>query len=762
MRIILYIFLLFILLPCFNISAKHIVGGQMYYNTIERGVYEFHLVLYRDCNDEGNLFDSQINPASGIVGTITIYREDMLDSVFFSTFLDAPDIDTLDSLAPDVCQYSYFDLCIQRAEYIYTLDLPVSEHSYIVSYQRCCRNGTISNIESPISTGSTYTIEITPLAQELERSSLRFPETPTSVACLESSVELQHTAITPNQTMETEIRYEFCSPLVGGGLGGSGSNPGTIRDPDGIAPDPDLPPPYDEVLFVGGEFSAGTPLGGSPPVQINSETGTVSGNIMQVGQYLYGVCASEYDLNGNLISRVLRDFELNTIQCVDSIEAAIRADSIDSEGNYVINICDSCFFLFDASSPKEYVETKTWTLPREADTFSVDRNGFILCLREPGEYFGSLVINEGQSCQDTAHFRLIRHSYVGVNLSVDYDTCRSGDVSLEARELNPFGAEINRRRWIFSNSVVSNTDTLVITEDELNRGKNIVYYDMKTEECEFNRGQIAFEYYPLPDNYMIHNTASRVCLPSEAEFRIDGRDFSLASPYRFYWDFGDGTARNFGAQYVNHLYEENGQYTVRVIIENPMGCRDTVIVADSISVWEQAVADFSVFPDPPYYVEDLISFTNQSTNSKHWEWSKNGVVFSSAKDVEHAFASEGNYQVQLISSNEGNCADTAIQVLEVTRESKFHLPNAFRPNSSSNNRLYRGQGHLSSIQDFEMKIFDRWGELVFSTQDPTKGWNGRKSNTGPLLPAGVYICRVIYNDQSGKEVQLQEFATLIR
>ncbi len=762
MRIILYIFLLFILLPCFNISAKHIVGGQMYYNTIERGVYEFHLVLYRDCNDEGNLFDSQQNPTSGILGTITVYREDMLDSVFFSTFLDAPDIDTLDSLAPDVCQYSYFDLCIQRAEYTYTLDLPVSEHSYIVSYQRCCRNGTISNIESPISTGSTYTIEITPLAQELERSSLRFPETPQSVACLGSRVELQHTAIVPNHTMETEIRYEFCSPLVGGGLGGSGSNPGTIRDPDGIAPDPDLPPPYDEVLFVGGEFSAGTPLGGNPPVQIDSETGIVRGNMMQVGQYLYGVCASEYDLNGNLISRVLRDFELNTIQCVDSLEAAISADSIDSEGNYVINICDTCFFLFDASSPKEYVETKTWTLPREVDTFSVNRNGFTLCLREPGEYFGRLVINEGLSCQDTASFRLIRHPYVGVNLSVDYDTCRSGDVSLEATELNPFGAEVDKRRWIFSNFVVSNTDTLVIPDYELNRGQNIVYYEMETGECEFNRRQIAFEYYPLPDNYMIHNTASRVCLPSEVEFRIDGQDFSLSSPYRFYWDFGDGTARNFGAPYESHLYEENGQYTVRVIIENPMNCRDTLTVAESIFAWEQAVAYFSVFPDPPYFVEDLISFTNQSGNSKQWEWRKNGVVFSFDKDVEHAFASEGNYQVQLISSNEGNCADTAIQVLEVMRESKYHLPNAFRPNSSSSNRLYKGQGHLSSIQDFELNIYDRWGQKIFTSSDPEIGWNGRKNNSGNMMPAGVYVCQVRFVGPRGKSFQFREFATLIR
>lgn len=763
MELIVNIFFSFILIFTSGIPvlAKHIVGGQMFYNTIDRGKYEFHLVLYRDCNDSGNLYDSQLNPNSDILGTVTVYRADMLDSVFYSTFLDAPDIDSLDALAPDVCEISYFDLCIQRGEYTFNLDLPVSEHAYIVTYQRCCRNGTISNIESPISTGSTYTIEITSLAQELERSSLRFPETPRSVACLGSSVELRHTAIVPNQNLETEIRYEFCPPLVGGGLGGSGSNPGTIRDPDGIAPDPDLPSPYDEVSFVGGEFSAETPLGGSPPVQIDSETGTISGAIQQVGQYLYGVCASEYDLNGNLISQVYRDFELNSIQCVDSVQAAVSADSIDSEGNHVISICDTCFYLLDASSPREFVETKSWILPQEADTFSQFRSGYVLCIPEPGEYFGSLVINEGLHCQDTAHFRLIRHPYVGSKLSVDYDSCKAGDVFLEATEFNYFGAEVQERRWILPDSMIFDTNTTAIPEPDINRGRNIVEYEIQTTECEFNR-QIAFDYHPLPQNYVIDNVVSNICLPESAEFRVDGQEFSLADPYQFYWDFGDGTTIEFGGPFERHIYSEEGTYNVQLIIENPMECRDTLLVAQGICAREQAEADFSVISDSPYFVDNPISFISQSQRAKDWEWRKNGAIFSSSEDAEYAFSDQGEVQIELIASNQGKCADTAMQILNLIRESKYYLPNAFRPNSSSNNRLYIGQGHLSAIQDFEMKIFDRWGDILFSTQDPTVGWNGRENNTGSMLPAGVYVCQVVYTDYKGRVVQLQEFATLIR
>jgi CHU_C Type IX secretion signal domain len=66
------------------------------------------------------------------------------------------------------------------------------------------------------------------------------------------------------------------------------------------------------------------------------------------------------------------------------------------------------------------------------------------------------------------------------------------------------------------------------------------------------------------------------------------------------------------------------------------------------------------------------------------------------------------------------------------------------------------------MQDFNMSIFNRWGEMVFYTEDPLQGWNGRKNNQGLVEPNGVYVCLVRYKTDRGEARELKGFATLIR
>ncbi len=61
--------------------------------------------------------------------------------------------------------------------------------------------------------------------------------------------------------------------------------------------------------------------------------------------------------------------------------------------------------------------------------------------------------------------------------------------------------------------------------------------------------------------------------------------------------------------------------------------------------------------------------------------------------------------------------------------------NAFTPNNDSSNDQFIGKGVLlENLSDFNMRIWNRWGEKVFETSDPFTGWNGTKDNVGALLP----------------------------
>ena len=66
------------------------------------------------------------------------------------------------------------------------------------------------------------------------------------------------------------------------------------------------------------------------------------------------------------------------------------------------------------------------------------------------------------------------------------------------------------------------------------------------------------------------------------------------------------------------------------------------------------------------------------------------------------------------------------------------------------------------MRDFSMKIFNRWGEQIYYSEDPRAGWNGRKNNKGNLEANGVYVCVVKYKTDKDEVKELKSFATLIR
>lgn len=756
MKITLQIIIILLFLPFSFLNAKHIVGGEMYYDILERGSYKFHLILYRDCDGSGNLFDSQMSPNSDIQGKITVYRADRLDVAYESVNLGAPFVSKLQVSPPDGCKFEFFDRCIQRGEYVFNLDLPVSDHAYIVSYQRCCRNQGLVNIQNPLATGGTYSIEITPTAQILERSSLRFASTPYAVACLSDSFQLNNRAIPPDSSMQTQIIHELCPPLAGGGLGGSASNPGSIRDPNGIAPDPALPPPYEEVELVGG-LSGSTPFGASTPIQIDSASGVIQGKLNSRGNFLYAVCASEYDMNGNLISRIYRDFEVSFIDCIQFFNAQLSADSIDTDGNFILNTCFGAIAIFDETKPLEFVETRDWFFRGK----EVDANGnssIRLSDLEPGEYQGKLIINKNDYCKDTAHFIVRVHPLISSGVSLDYDPCKMGDIFLEAQDFNPFGDTI-RRKWIVGDSIIQGETRIQIDSDSI--GVQGVTYEIQTEFCSDSRN-VKIENYPLPETYEIEKVISGNCLPIKSKFTVSGEYIDLNEGYSYDWDFGDGNTIRGGSESENHTFTEEGTYDVELIVKNELDCRDTLHLSQEISAFERAEASFSIPSSQPFLLDDPVYFSNQSRKAKNWDWLVDGTSFSNDFHTEYTFSNDGKYKIELIASNNGFCADTAVKFVEVVRESSYFLPNAFRPESTHGNRLYRGQGHFSTINDFEMNIYNRWGERVFFTRDPNQGWNGRKNNTGPMLPAGVYICQVRFVGLRGNTYQIKEFATLIR
>ena len=113
----------------------------------------------------------------------------------------------------------------------------------------------------------------------------------------------------------------------------------------------------------------------------------------------------------------------------------------------------------------------------------------------------------------------------------------------------------------------------------------------------------------------------------------------------------------------------------------------------------------------------------------------------------------GCYAVAAVDSFNNESELSVIQCVDNC--SYYELPNVFSPNGDGINDIYIAENPLNFVEKVDMKIFNRWGELVFQTQNPLIEWDGKSNNTDANVPTGVYyyICDVWESRISGLEIR---------
>ncbi len=351
MKALLQFLLPILFIFCCNIShATHIVGGDISYECLgpntATGDMRFKIIMhvYRDYINGLAPFD---NPAA-----IGIYTGNNSTSVFKTLQLSNPIISTIPIDLGNPCLLVPQNLGVEEAVYEGVVELPFNASGYWISYQRCCRNGTINNLANPSSEGATYTIFLNSISQQQCNSSPTFNDFPPVLICLNKQLTFDHAA---TDIDGNTLVYEFCAPFHGGGQGSSGFN--------SPAPDPPAPPPYQTVQFAAG-FSATNPMSANPALTINPNTGLLTGFPTAQGQYVVGVCVKEYNAAGDLLSVTLRDFQFNVAPCDDQVDAKVAADSVDfATDHYFVESCGDSVVTFDNTSTiSSFISSYEWRI----------------------------------------------------------------------------------------------------------------------------------------------------------------------------------------------------------------------------------------------------------------------------------------------------------------------------------------------------------------------------------------------------------------
>ncbi len=736
------------LLPFF-VQARHIIGGDVTYVCLGNNTYEFTIKVYRDCEGGGADFD---DPAY-----IAIYRGnnepyELIED--FEGFLDS-DVDIPPEEKP--CLEIPPGVCVEEGIYQFTRTLDQSPESYHIVYQRCCRNNTITNIVNPEDSGATFAIELTGEAQIQCNNTPSFNDFPPIVICAGEPISFDHTA---TDVDGDQLVYELCSPILGGGPVGGTNFPGNAAGCDGIRPNPSCPPPFDDVEFLIPTYSALNPIGGDPALAIDPNTGLLTGTPTITGQFVVGVCVSEYR-NGILLSTVSRDFQFNVTECDVAADANIVEDSLFlgplSEEFFEVNSCGDPSLLIINESEVNIADVEAlWVFDFNDGTIdstttwnaNVDFPG-------PGTYTGFLYLNPGEECGDTANIIVNIYDEIVGDFTFDYDTCVAGPVAFQ--DLSLVGNDPpSFWEWNFGNGFTADEPNPVFSfTDPGLHPVNLFVAD--PNGCSDTISKVV-NWFPVPPLIIVEPTTYVGCPPLSVSFT------NLSTPidtsYQTVWDFGDGnTSSDINA---THIYPDPGTYTISLEITSPIGCFTDTTYTDWIEVVVPPVADFTWGPDLITNFSPEVNFEDQSVDAIAWGWDFNGESFSYEQNPNYVFADTGLQTVQLIVGDQYNCQDTITKIVDIVPQITYFLPNAFTPNNDGKNELFRGGGYFRGLQNFSMMIWDRYGGVVFESSDPSEGWNGRFQNTGKLMQRGVYVCIVRYDGPRGKPYEMKGFATLVK
>jgi len=116
----------------------------------------------------------------------------------------------------------------------------------------------------------------------------------------------------------------------------------------------------------------------------------------------------------------------------------------------------------------------------------------------------------------------------------------------------------------------------------------------------------------------------------------------------------------------------------------------------------------------------------------------------------------------LIAMNEFGCKDTAYKNILIKSEYEIFVPNAFTPNGDGANEIFMPLTYYKEVATFNMSVFDRWGDLIFETNNLNIGWDGIANGGTDIAQEDVYIWKVSVKLLDGEKHNYTGHVTLIK
>ena len=264
---------------------------------------------------------------------------------------------------------------------------------------------------------------------------------------------------------------------------------------------------------------------------------------------------------------------------------------------------------------------------------------------------------------------------------------------------------------------------------------------------------------PLPASFFADTT--RACGTGTFLFQVDTLT-DLSEVSSVLWTFGDSTyANEFNTV---KTFDAPGFYDVTLTVTSQTGC-DNDSVADGY-VWVLPLPEVNFVANPwvTRVPDTEISFTASSPAAiALWQWTFNypdplGVSFDQNPVFTFPTNAGGTYPISLEVTDFNGCENIVRANVVVQDLFNLFIPNSFTPNNDGYNDAFFIEGTDIDPTRFRMEVYNRWGEMIWFTTDPTDAWYGQVGDDGQhYVQSGTYSYRVEVNSLSEEEVRKEVF-----
>lgn len=231
------------------------------------------------------------------------------------------------------------------------------------------------------------------------------------------------------------------------------------------------------------------------------------------------------------------------------------------------------------------------------------------------------------------------------------------------------------------------------------------------------------------------------------------------------WNMGDNQTVTNQNEFV-HIYPNSGTYTVSIDAITAEGCMLQATWTDTIKVYPLPYGEINQNPSRITVINNNGLFTVKGSGNIadiQWDLSKEGVNIHSENSLRFDYDFTGDsatYKLDALLISDKGCLQSIDHIFKVYPEQKIYVPNAFTPNGDGVNDVFSISTFGVPLDEFEIIIFNRWGEPIFTSDQLNFEWDGTYRNE--KVSNGVYAFKILYNDGIPNKVYLSGRVTLLR